>query len=211
MACSVTAASRPTAIRKWRNSSILQKELLPRKSENASNHLSHYQPFIELYERVRNEEPGKHDAKPERIAVTVPKGPPPTNNPASKTFVIAAMSDVIDQDKVREDFKCKVACIRGQGMVVGYAKLTGNTLVRPFVGLALGGRASDTTDAGVRGDVLLGFSEYVTHTKWDERSGVPLWLHERRFTVRILRGTRWETDRPLRGDRSSRKADGQGP
>ncbi len=53
-------------------------------------------------------------------------------------------------------------------MVVGYAKMTGNTLVRPFVGVALGGRAADLS--GVRGDVLLGFSEYVTHTRWDEKS-----------------------------------------
>src|SRR5947208_14244465 len=55
-------------------------------------------------------------------------------------------------------------------MVVGYAKMTGNTLVRPFVGLALGGRAADPSQQGLRGDILLGFSEYVTHTKWDEKS-----------------------------------------
>jgi len=55
-------------------------------------------------------------------------------------------------------------------MVVGYQKLTGNTLVRPFVGLALGGRSADDSANGVRGDVLLGYSEYVTHTRWDEKS-----------------------------------------
>ena len=63
----------------------------------------------------------------------------------------------VSEAEVREDFNRKVACIRGQGMVVGYAKITGNTLVRPFVGLALGGRTADSTMNGVRGDVLLGF------------------------------------------------------
>lgn len=58
--------------------------------------------------------------------------------------------------------------IRGQGMVIGYQKLTGNTRIKPFVGLALGGRVSDQSDSGIQGDMLLGFSEHVTHTRWDE-------------------------------------------
>jgi hypothetical protein len=139
------------------------------KLDTAANHLSHYQPFIDLYQRVRDGESGEHDAKPEKISVTVPKGPPPRKDPETKTFVLAAMYNVIKEDEVREDFKCKIACIRGQGMVVGYAKMTGNTLVRPFVAVALGGRTGDPTN-GERCDVLLGFSEYVTHTKWDTRS-----------------------------------------
>jgi hypothetical protein len=95
------------------------------------------------------------------------------------------MYNVVRDEEVREDFKCKVACIRGQGMVVGYAKMTGNTLVRPFVGIALGGRASDTVN-GERGDVLLGFSEYVTHTKWDARSASFRYWPEARLMVNEL-------------------------
>jgi ribosomal protein S8E len=155
------------------------------KMDTAANHLSFYQPFIELYQRVRKDESGDHDAKPEKISVTVPKGPPPRKDPEAKTFVVAAMYNVVKDEEVREDFKCKVACIRGQGMVVGYAKMTGNTLVRPFVGLALGGRASDVTN-GERGDVLLGFSEFVTHTKWDERSASFRYWQEARPPVREL-------------------------
>jgi hypothetical protein len=154
------------------------------ETDSASNHLSHYQPFIDLYQRVSDGEPGDHDAKPEKISVTVPKGPPPRTDQETKTFLVAAMYDVIKDEGVREDFKCKVACIRGQGMVVGYAKMTGNTMVRPFVGLALGGRASDAN--GLRGDVLLGFSEYVTHTRWDERSASFRYWPEARPVVREL-------------------------
>jgi hypothetical protein len=154
--------------------------------DDASNHMSHYQPFIDLYERVRDEKLGDHDAKPEKIPVVIPKGPPPRTDPEAKSFVVATMCDVIKDDEVREDFKCKVACLRGQGMVVGYAKMTGNTLVRPFVGLALGGRAGDKSDKGVRGDVLLGFSEYVTHTKWDEKSASFRYWPEARPAVREL-------------------------
>jgi hypothetical protein len=155
------------------------------KADNASNHLSHYQPFIDLYQRVRDNESSNHDAKPEKISVTVPKGPPPRKDPETETFVLAAMYNVVRDEEVREDFKCKVACIRGQGMVVGYAKMTGNTLVRPFVGIALGGRASDTVN-GERGDVLLGFSEYVTHTKWDARSASFRYWPEARLMVNEL-------------------------
>jgi hypothetical protein len=145
-------------------------ESATRATENAANHLAHFQPFIELYRRVKYGNRGPQDAPCENLRIVVPKGPPPKEDRASATFVQVAMSDITREGDVREDFNRKVACIRGQGMVVGYAKLTGNTLVRPFVGLALGGRAGDTSPAGVRGDILLGYSEYVTHTKWDEKS-----------------------------------------
>ncbi|MDB6017862.1 MAG: hypothetical protein JWR19_2351 [Pedosphaera sp.] len=138
--------------------------------EEADDHLPHYQPFIDLYQRMKQGTRGPQDALPEKIRMVVPQGPPPRTDSETKTFIHANMCDVTKEGEVREDFKCKVACIRGQGMVVGYAKMTGNTLVKPFVGLALGGRAGDVSNAGVRGDVLLGFSEYVTHTKWDEKS-----------------------------------------
>jgi hypothetical protein len=140
------------------------------EADDAANYLDHYQPFIELYKRVKEGTRGARDSEPEKIRFTVPIGPPPRTDSAQQTFVLAAMTEVATDGEVREDFKRKVACIRGQGMVVGYAKLTGNTLVRPFVGLALGGRAGDASPQGLRGDVLLGFSEYVTHTKWDEKS-----------------------------------------
>lgn len=139
-------------------------------NDDAARYLDHYQPFVELYQRVKADSRGARDAEPEKISFTVPAGPPPRTDAAQKTFLIAAMAEVAGDGQVREDFKRKVACIRGQGMVVGYAKMTGNTLVRPFVGLALGGRAGDPSQKGLRGDVLLGFSEYVTHTKWDEKS-----------------------------------------
>jgi RNA polymerase primary sigma factor len=158
--------------------------------DNASNHMSHHQPFIDLYKRVRGGVSGDSDAKPENISVTVPKGPPPRKDSEAKTFVIAAMHNVLNSEELREDFRCKVACIRGQGMVVGYAKMTGNTLVRPFVGIALGGRASDTKN-GERGDVLLGFSEYVTHTKWDARSAnFRYWPEARSVVAELLKQLR---------------------
>lgn len=140
------------------------------EEEDAADHLTHFQPFIDLYQRLKKQELGKNDVKPEAIHFAVPPGPPPLRGNPSQTFVTAGMAFAVRDDEVREDFNRKVACIRGQGMVVGYAKMTGNTLVRPFVGIALAGRAADSSDRGVRGDVLLGFSEYVTHTRWDERS-----------------------------------------
>jgi RNA polymerase primary sigma factor len=139
-------------------------------NENASSHLLHYQPFIELYQRVRQGQHGPRDAKAEDIRMAVPKGPPPTTATEASTFVRAALCEVTRQDEVREDFKRKVACVRGQGMVVGYAKMTGNTQVKPLVGLALGGRAPDMSPSGVRGDVHLSLSDYVPHTRWDEKS-----------------------------------------
>ncbi|MBI2516584.1 MAG: hypothetical protein HYV95_06670 [Opitutae bacterium] len=140
------------------------------KSQNAKEHLHHYQPFIALYARMNSGKPIPSDVSPEKIHFLVPHGPPPQKTKEKQTHVIAGMSFTTDEDSVREDFSHKVACIRGQGMVVGYAKMTGSTLVRPFVGLALGGRAGDNSESGVRGDVLLGYSEYVTHTRWDEKS-----------------------------------------
>lgn len=140
------------------------------QTQDADEHLTHYQPFISLYQRCQSGQRGSSDVAPEKVAVTVPAGPPPHRGRPTQTFAKVAMAFVARDGEVREDFSRKVACIRGQGMVVGYAKMTGNTLVRPFVGIALGGRAADTSDNGVRGDVLLGFSEYVTHTRWDEKS-----------------------------------------
>lgn len=139
-------------------------------TENASVHLLHYQPFIELYRRVKQGTQSPRDAVVEDISIRVPQGPPPRNDQAATTFVRAALCEVTRDEEVREDFKRKVACIRGQGMVVGYTRMTGHTQVKPFVGLALGGRAIDVRPVGIRGDVLLGFSEYVTHTRWDEKS-----------------------------------------
>jgi hypothetical protein len=138
--------------------------------QDAADQLSHYQPFIALYQRMQSGQPGPNDVPPLRIHFTVPSGPPPRHTAPAQTFATAGMAFVVREDEVREDFNRKVACIRGQGMVVGYAKMTGNTLVRAFVGVALAGRASDPSERGVRGDVLLGFSEYVTHTRWDEKS-----------------------------------------
>jgi hypothetical protein len=140
------------------------------ESSSANDHLALYQPFIELYQRLKTGQRGPNDAAPEQVAFRVPVGPPPAATPATNTFAKAGMAFAVREGEVREDFSRKVACIRGQGMVVGYTKLTGNTLVRPFVGLALGGRASQASSNGLRGDVLLGFSEYVTHTRWDEKS-----------------------------------------
>ncbi len=136
---------------------------------SAADNLGHYEPFIQLYQRVKNGVRGPNDVPAENLDFTVPKGPPPRTEGPTQTYARVAMT-FVSEAEVREDFNRKVACIRGQGMVVGYAKMTGNTLVRPFVGLALGGRAADSTMNGVRGDVLLGFSEYVTHTRWDEKS-----------------------------------------
>jgi hypothetical protein len=166
-------------------------ESIDAETENATGYLDHYQPFVELYKRVKAGVRESRDATPEKINFTVPVGPPPRTDSAQRTFILAAMAEITSDGEVREDFKRKVACIRGQGMVVGYAKMTGNTLVRPFVGLALGGRAADASPKGLRGDVLLGFSEYVTHTKWDERSAsLRHWPNARPVVRELLKEVR---------------------
>ena len=131
----------------------------------------HYQPFIELYRRMQSNQPLQRDARFENIPVIVPRTPPPLDRGQSNTFVRCGASFINPDnpaERVQEDFLGKVAEIRGQGMIIGYQKLTGNTRIKPFVGLALGGRVADQSDAGIQGDMLLGFSEHVTHTRWDE-------------------------------------------
>jgi RNA polymerase primary sigma factor len=141
------------------------------RTSNAAEHTVHYLPFIELYRRMQSNQPLSRDARFENIPVVVPRTPPPLERGQAQTFVRCGAS-LINPDnpaeRVQEDFLGKVAEIRGQGMVIGYQKLTGNTRIKPFVGLALGGRVADPSDAGIQGDMLLGFSEHVTHTRWDE-------------------------------------------
>jgi hypothetical protein len=131
----------------------------------AANELDAYAPFIELYKRVRVGEIGKKDVKPERIEVIVPPFPAMGYKEKKETFALAAMCEV-KETEVSDTFCRKVARIRGQGMVIGYWAATGNKVVKPYIGLALGGRAIDSNDSGTYGDLLLGASEGVTHTKW---------------------------------------------
>lgn len=156
------------------------------EQSKANEHLFFYQPFIELYQRLKAGQRGPNDAPPEEICFQVPVGPPPHTRPATHTYAKVGMAFANHNEEVREDFIRKVACIRGQGMVVGYSKMTGNTLVRPFVGVVLGGRAAQANDNGTRGDVLLGFSEYVTHTRWDEKSASLRYWPEARPVIREL-------------------------
>jgi hypothetical protein len=160
--------------------------------ENATDHMVHYQPFIELYGRVRQNMRGQRDAPVQDIHFAVPAGPPPRIDPGAQTFVRAGMCLLAREDEVRSDFCRKVACIRGLGMVVGYERMTGHTLVKPFVGLALAGRVGDPSPNGIRGDVLLGFAEHVTHTKWEERNNQNFryWTHARPVVRNLLQELR---------------------
>jgi hypothetical protein len=147
-----------------------------RTTINANDCLVLYAPFIDLYGRVRNGQHRAGDAPVEDIPLTVPPGPPslrrsPDFQRERQTRVRCAMRLVNTQDpseRVQEELLSRVAEIRGQGMVIGYQRLTGRARVKPFVGLALGGQMADSSDGGVRGDMLLGYSEHVTHTRWDE-------------------------------------------
>jgi len=145
---------------------------------NAIECLVHYTPFIELYRRARAGQRDGRDAPIEDVPLLVPVGPPslrrlPDYQRERQTHVRCAMRLVNTEnpaERVQEELLCRVAEIRGQGMVIGYQKLTGRARVKPFVGLALGGQIADRTDGGVRGDMLLGYSEHVTHTRWDEEA-----------------------------------------
>ena len=80
---------------------------------NAADQLTHYQPFISLYERMRSGERGTNDVPSERIPVVVPQGPPPRTTPQATTFAKVGMAFVPREEEVREDFVRKVACRRG--------------------------------------------------------------------------------------------------
>lgn len=141
------------------------------RKSNASDHLLHYQPFIELFRRMQANRPDKRDASYENVTVLVPPAPPPLKRREAQTFVRCGACFINPDnaaERVSENYLGKVAEIRGRGMIIGYQKVTGNTRVKPFVGLALGGQIADPTEAGVQGDMLLGFSEHITHTRWDE-------------------------------------------
>jgi hypothetical protein len=153
------------------------------RTSNANEHMVFYQPFIELYRRMQSNQPLQRDARFENIPVVVPRTPPPLERGQANTFVRCGASFINPDnpaERVQEDFLGKVAEIRGQGMVIGYQKVTGNTRIKPFVGLALGGRVADQSDAGIQGDMLLGFSEHVTHTRWDEDAeALDTWTNSR--------------------------------
>jgi hypothetical protein len=154
-----------------------------KRTSNANEHMVHYQPFIELYRRMQSNQPSQRDARFENIPVVVPRTPPPLERGQAHTFVRCGASFINPDnpaERVQEDFLGKVAETRGLGMVIGYQKVTGNTRIKPFVGLALGGRVADQSDAGIQGDMLLGFSEHVTHTRWDEDAeALDTWLNSR--------------------------------
>jgi hypothetical protein len=139
------------------------------KIVNADEYLDPFSPFIELYQRVRAKKSGRKDIAPEKIKFIVPPLAAMGYKESKETFALAAMCE-IGEATVGEDFCRRVACIRGQGMVIGYWPATGTKVVKPYVGLALGGRAIDTERSGVYGDLLLGFSEGVTHTEWSDHS-----------------------------------------
>ena len=143
------------------------------RTSNARDHLTKYNSFIELYRRVRADAQDARDAAPERINFVVPPGPPPLRESEAHTFIRCGLTFIDPENperRVSDDLLEKIAEIRGQGMVIGYQRLTGRARVKPFVGIALGGRIADDRDSGIRGDMLLGYSEHVTHTRWDEEA-----------------------------------------
>lgn len=156
-------------------------------SSDARDFLMHYQPYIDLYSRIKTRQPAKHDATPVDLQVVVPKGPDPLDLPPCNTVVRTGLATLPDGSDVIDIHRKKVACIRGQGMVVGYVPMTGEAGVRPFIGLVLAGRTVDPGNPGMRNDMLLGHAEYVTHTRWDQRSE-PLkhWVGSRPVVKRLL-------------------------
>ena len=110
----------------------------------AAKALDKYIPFIELYKRVRSGERGEKDVEPKQIDVSVPAFAAMGYKKQKETFALAAMCEV-QETEVWPEFCRRVARIRGQGMVIGYWAATGNKVVKPYIGLALGGRAIDTS------------------------------------------------------------------
>jgi hypothetical protein len=154
---------------------------------SANDSLVHYQPYIDLYSRIKTGKPAKNDAATVDLTVAVPAGPEPLDLPACATLVRAGMATLTDGTHVIDIHRKKVACIRGQGMVVGYVNMTGEAGVRPFIGVVLAGRTVDPGNTGMRNDMLLGHAEYVTHTRWDQHSE-PLkhWKDSRPAVRRLL-------------------------
>lgn len=135
---------------------------------DVEEYMHRYQPFIDLYKRVKNNERSDSDIGSKEIKVTVPAFPDIGYTDSAKTKAIAAMS-LIGDDLNLSTHVGSVAQIRGQGMVINYWQPTGEH-VQPYVGLALAGRASDNSADGRYGDVLMGYSEGVTHTSWDDNA-----------------------------------------
>jgi hypothetical protein len=154
-----------------------------------------FAPFIELYRRSRANQQNANDAPHENVPLVVPPGPPslrrlPDFQHERQTHVRCSMHLIKTdnpEERVQEELLCRVAEIRGSGMVIGYQKLTGRARVKPFVGLAIGGQMADSSDGGIRGDMLLGYSEHVTHTRWDEEAeALDNWPHARLCMRNVL-------------------------
>jgi hypothetical protein len=144
---------------------VVTTESADGKRENAEAHCGTYKPFMDLYERVTHGTDTAEETSTHIFKVVVPAFPALGYNSEKESFVKVAVKEVNESD-VSEDFCRTVALIRGQGMVIGYWRATGGKTVKPYVGLALGGRAVGPSDSGIYGDLLLGFAEGVTHTSW---------------------------------------------
>jgi hypothetical protein len=106
--------------------------------------------------------------------LTVPQGPQPNEAPAHSKMTVATV--VANGGGATDDYRNKVALIRGAGMVVGYIQPARKGLnAKDFYGVVVGGNACPNSQTNGdqkqrRCERLLALAEPVTHDKWTDKS-----------------------------------------
>jgi hypothetical protein len=108
------------------------------------------------------------------VEFNVPQGPEP--NEAATQAKIAVATVIANGAGGSDDYRNKVALVRGAGMVVGYIQPARKGLnAKDFYGVVVGGKACPNLDANGdqkqrRCERLLALAEPVTHDKWTDKS-----------------------------------------